>query len=185
MGADMTIEGIPAFRFTPVRREILRKTIESLSEDDLSEQGIDRQSLLNALDFVEEFIGEDEELHSREICHLKFHGMPYGYWITGGLSWGDSPTEMYEKFCQLSQCVPVDTKFHEWAEHDQHKPESDLDIAIKIIQEFVNDVDAAYPDHAANDPRDQHSSLENAWPDLVPTADSARVFLAKVKGGVD
>ena len=88
MGADMTIEGIPAFKFTTERRAILRTTIEGLSEDDLSEQGIDRQSLLNALDFVEEFIGEDEELHSREICHLKFHGMPYGYWIVSAFQTG-------------------------------------------------------------------------------------------------
>ena len=120
MGADMTIEGIPAFKFTTELRAILRTTIEGLSEDDLSEQGIDRQSILNALDFVEEFLGKDEELHSRETCYVKLHGMPYGYWITGGLSWGDSPTEMYEKFWQLSQCVPVDNKFHEWAEND-HK----------------------------------------------------------------
>jgi hypothetical protein len=64
--------------------------------------------ILEALDS-----GED-----REVSWLGLDDLPYQCWITGGLSWGDSPTDIFDSFVVCGELLPVWELLLEFAKED-------------------------------------------------------------------
>tara|TARA_R110002110_G_scaffold247991_1_gene464169 strand:- start:876 stop:1256 length:381 start_codon:yes stop_codon:yes gene_type:complete len=101
MGADFTLATFPYFDMTDDRRERFRDLIINLPASETDE-------------FQEWYGGDDEESYdilediesscstvSRETTTITTHndkGERYELNVTGGMTWGDSPTDAYDAF---------------------------------------------------------------------------------------
>tara|TARA_R110000822_G_scaffold44447_1_gene119159 strand:- start:531 stop:911 length:381 start_codon:yes stop_codon:yes gene_type:complete len=101
MGADFTLATFPYFDMTDDRRERFRELIINLPASETDE-------------FQEWYGGDDEESYdilediesscstvSRETTTITTHndkGERYELNVTGGMTWGDSPTDAYDAF---------------------------------------------------------------------------------------
>jgi hypothetical protein len=70
-----------------------------------------------------------EELHThvdllegihrrRDVAVLHLDRMPYPLAFTGGMSWGDDPTEMFDTFAVLDSLEAVFNQLEQWAQED-------------------------------------------------------------------
>jgi hypothetical protein len=107
MGADFTFQIIPCCKLTPERLAMAKGIIaDAIVEDG---DGDLRDEAHGVLDTYAEDGYEDR----RDVSHLHLHGMVY--YITGGMSWGDSPTEAYDDFGLIQECF---TQFEQWSAED-------------------------------------------------------------------
>jgi hypothetical protein len=124
MGADMCLAGIPVMDITEERLEELRKIVAALPAQELpdydafegQEEDIAwlRDQLRAAVDFL------PKATRSREVCTLGVDDLtPYEYWFSGGLSWGDEPTDAYGHFRRLTLAEPIWRKLVEWAKSEK------------------------------------------------------------------
>jgi hypothetical protein len=93
--------------------------------------------------------------------------MPYAMFFTGGPSWGDDPTLMFETFAALAEVEPLFAQLAQWAIEDAGTgpPAHQEQSALAVLKEFANDVRAAFgtgDGHAVDEER-----LD--WPDLART----------------
>jgi len=105
MGADLMVTKFPRFTVTDNRKQSLKNTIDSLFEsdidemremyffDDESEEEI-KQALLEAV----EFSAEAETRETTSFSEYNQEGERFYSNVTGGMSWGDSPTEAFDQF---------------------------------------------------------------------------------------
>tara|TARA_Y100000034_G_C6866301_1_gene394877 strand:- start:822 stop:1238 length:417 start_codon:yes stop_codon:yes gene_type:complete len=123
MGADFLCASIPAAHIDDEREAGLKKIVAAATEEDfleLTESGVCpdeasdelRQGVFEAL---KEYLLADA---SRETDRRSEAGMDYEVFVTGGMSWGDSPTEIFDAFCVLGSFSPVYNKLEEWAKAD-------------------------------------------------------------------
>lgn len=107
MGADFTFATFPYFDMTDERRESFRESIASLTKNEIDEfqewYGLDDDDY-----DTEELLQDIEDACStcsRETCTMRVHaegGQPYDLNITGGMSWGDPPTDVMSAFERAS-----------------------------------------------------------------------------------
>ena len=121
MGAYMLLYTVPAAEITPPRKTRLidianRFTIRELREWLEEDFGTTRQTILAEIHDAIDVLAVAHEL--RASCRLYFPGMPYPLFVTGGLSWGDEPTELARPFELLSRCTPLDRQLVTWATDD-------------------------------------------------------------------
>jgi hypothetical protein len=142
MGADFRLYGLPACTITPERRVLLEHLIENTTEEDLRDDFLAEYKG----DTLDEYRGRlrvavawyEEWAHkSRETTYRSLEGMPYGLYLTGGLSWGDPPTEAAEHFNLLTPHLEIWKHLRAWAIEDAQKEEKAYDIDAPIPEYLV------------------------------------------------
>ena len=129
MGADLLLCWTPFCGDTPERREEFKRSLRKLSDAELVDECKD------TLDWLIEDSESDTEAaeairdtmlqafreygENRECCSISFPGMDYEMLITGGMSWGDRPTESFREV-EILGAVPADTYrlLEKWAKED-------------------------------------------------------------------
>ena len=103
MGADFTLATFPYFEMTDDRRERFRELIVNLPASETDEfqdwYGLDDEDY--SLEKLIEDIESSCSTVSRETTTITTHnnkGEKYELNVTGGMSWGDSPTDAYDAF---------------------------------------------------------------------------------------
>ena len=121
MGADMTLACAPACDLTPRRVKHIEQVVQAIpdADEDLCELmeslGYDdpahakRQILRCGLESQEE---------GREVTTLHIPGCPYPVQVSGGLSWGDPPTESYTVLEHVARCPQLWQVLEEFARAD-------------------------------------------------------------------
>ena len=103
MGADFTLATFPYFDMTDDRRERFRELIVNLpaSETDefqewygLDEEDYSLEQLLQDIESSCSVVGRE----TTTITSYNDKGERYELNVTGGMSWGDSPTDAYDAF---------------------------------------------------------------------------------------
>ena len=100
MGADFTFSKFPYFDMGDDAREDFRTMIDNLNEDQLSEwedwygEPLDKEDLLED---IEQACGLCSRETATEYAFTE-NGQKYEVNMTGGMSWGDPPTEAYDVF---------------------------------------------------------------------------------------
>ena len=104
MGADFTLATFPYFDMTDDRRERFTELLNNLSPEQTDEfqewYGLDDEDSFHPADLLED-IETACSTCSRETSILTTYndkGEKYELNVTGGMSWGDSPTEAYDAF---------------------------------------------------------------------------------------
>ena len=131
MGAELLIAFTPLCRFTQARDKAFRQLIDGLTPDDLyrfieclgdeldddgaSEDGKVETSKKHLLGQVDD-LAKAVESHESDIC--RWEGMDFHVLITGGLSWGDAPTELFDLFNQFAAVEALWEQLLEWARED-------------------------------------------------------------------
>lgn len=124
MGADFIFQILPLAKLDDKRREQFKKQIDALTLDQLIEMrdsvfpGDDsaediKESLANVLD-------EYSDLMDRRDCGcLTLHGCQFI--LTGGMSWGDDPTNSHRTMEILSQIPGAWELLEAWSVEDRTK----------------------------------------------------------------
>jgi hypothetical protein len=129
MGADFMCSSVPAAHISNTREEELKRIVADATEDDFvdliaycygeieaSEQESEWSGAKELiLGHIETFAGVGD---SREVGRCSWPGMDHDVFITGGMSWGDSPTEAFESFNIIGLFPPVYNQLEEWAKQD-------------------------------------------------------------------
>ena len=104
MGADFTLATFPYFDMTDDRRQRFADLVENLPQEETDEYmewfGLDEEECVSLEDFLDD-IETACSTCSRETSTLTTYndkGEKYELNVTGGMSWGDSPTEAYDAF---------------------------------------------------------------------------------------
>lgn len=123
MGADFCYAVVPKFEWTKQREELLRGVLDRTESSVLRttaenwcldckipELDLDPPEGVSTTDwfaevnqklrdyFFQSIKDAQESGPGREVCELYLPDLPYSCWITGGMSWGDSPTDSYDDF---------------------------------------------------------------------------------------
>ena len=107
MGADFTLATFPYFDMTDDRRERFRELIVNLpaSETDefqdwygLDDEDYSLEELLEDIESCCSVVGRE----TTTITTYNDKGERYELNVTGGMSWGDSPTDAYDAFNRAS-----------------------------------------------------------------------------------
>jgi len=114
MGADFLMSVIPACHLDETRLGIL-KELAKTSEPDGSYDDEDPtdwpEQVINAIARV--------DCEYRDVGTLDLCGWPYPILVSGGMSWGDDPTESYHAFSVIGCCPEIWNKLEEWAKEDK------------------------------------------------------------------
>lgn len=114
MGADLIYSTAPACNLTEDRLARLNQIIEGLPDDDLPDYVDDiddwKDRLRNALEAL--------DTGRRDVSLLDVRRIEFPLLITGGLSWGDSPTDAETCFSDIGECNPLWAQLEEWAKAD-------------------------------------------------------------------
>ncbi len=104
MGANFTLFTFPYFEMTDYRRERFRELIVNLPESETDEfqnwYGLDDEESYNLEELLEDIESSCSTV-SRETTVITTYndkGERYELNVTGGMSWGDSPTDAYDAF---------------------------------------------------------------------------------------
>ena len=129
MGADFLYALAPMYRVTPERLSELRVAIYDIPAQTLREyddayclfgtdNSIEQREMLTAACL---FLGEQYEGTCRDTAILKTHGMDWRAVITGGLSWGDSPTDSFETINMVATVEEVFELLKRWSTEDERE----------------------------------------------------------------
>ena len=104
MGADFTLATFPYFDMTDDRRERFRELIVNLPASETDEfqewYGLDDEESYNSEELLED-IESSCSVVGRETTTITTYndkGERYELNVTGGMSWGDDPTDVYGAF---------------------------------------------------------------------------------------
>jgi len=172
MGADFLLFSLPWAELTEARQKLLHDTIDQLADEDLREIAeavgtFDDADLSEVRAALHTAVGEYMALdHRRDTTTWRHGGDPITRIFTGGLSWGEPPTECCQTFDILVACEPLFELIEGWAEADaaHSQPANPLQA---VLAEFRRDVEAVGREH-----------LAEQWPDLAVTYDKAVAALA-------
>jgi hypothetical protein len=129
MGADFTFTSIPYAELTPDRVDELNAVVDALNEtEDDSDVGWLREIIFGderSLDDIKKrlrqaiaVVSDDRIVYHRETGIGRWVPMDYDVILTGGLSWGDDPTEIFYDINLLANCPQIEQKLLEWARED-------------------------------------------------------------------
>jgi hypothetical protein len=116
MGADFVFAVAPACTLTKERSEELEQIIDTLEYSDCPEWDEEEAELEDVQEGLRAAVSE-YAIESREIG-VFCPDETFPYKVTGGMSWGDAPTEAYQHFLHLEQCPKIWHKLVEWAKED-------------------------------------------------------------------
>ena len=182
MGADFLLYSLPWAPLDDARQKQLHDTIDQLSDDELREVA-DAVGIFDEVDLpavrrvIHTAIGEYVALERRRDTTLWRHGVdPITRIYTGGLSWGDGPTDCCQTFDTIATCPPICELLEHWALGDARSdaaatrtPGRD-NVLQAVLTEFCKDVEAVGREQVAKE-----------WPDLVVTYDRAKAALPGVR----
>src|SRR6266478_8073747 len=132
MGADFLMYSAPKCQLTPERLSLAQGAIQGMTdrqilssleafegltyaEEDQAEGCAEyRQQLLKDLEFYSDPCGP-------EVIDWTPPGCDRGFYFTGGMSWGDSPTEAADIFRRLSSCPKLWRLLDRWAVADERQ----------------------------------------------------------------
>ena len=104
MGADFTLATFPYFDMTDDRRERFRELIVNLPASETDEfqdwYGLDGDEDCSLEDLLDDIESSCSTVN-RETCTITTYndrGERYELNVTGGMTWGDSPTDAYDAF---------------------------------------------------------------------------------------
>lgn len=138
MGADMIIHMIPASDLTDERIASLHEAVKTLPDE--------------SLDYIRECIMFDESyeevrtaLHGsvdelaqmpggRDVTCWQGEPLLYPVWISGGLSWGDLPTEACNIMATIGAVSEIWALLREWAEEDSTPKMAELEEIVTPAQ---------------------------------------------------
>lgn len=120
MGADFMCTSLPACQLTIERKNSLLELVENTKQEDMEGWAVD------AYDEVEDFkvalrcaLDEYEVApNSHEVGDWQPEGSPYNVFFTGGMSYGDAPTEAFDGFIDLDNHGLIYNKLREFAIED-------------------------------------------------------------------
>ena len=125
MGADFTLAKTPVFNMTEDRKKILAEELSNLTPDDYEnlrmdlfwDDESDTQIQEGCLEFIERVmdLGEPRDCGTGWEYNEKGERMMVLY--TGGMSWGDAPTDHYDLISCLSY-IPVSETIERFAIED-------------------------------------------------------------------
>lgn len=121
MGADFIYGVLPSCDVTDERRKELEDTIngftefEGMAEDRFETIDEMKESMLAAVETY------DNSENRRDCSLLHLPDMTYNAVITGGMSWGDNPTEAEDDFNILADSSTVWALLEKWAKEDWAK----------------------------------------------------------------
>lgn len=114
MGADFLMAKFPKFNFNDDRKEQFRQAITSVTEDDMEYLRdcyyFNSQSLGEIVENLLETIEKASSLENRETGEWQEYdkdGNAVYMTYTGGMSWGDMPTEAFYSLDKASHLEPV------------------------------------------------------------------------------
>ena len=119
MGAEFILYTLPSCEMTTQRAAALEQCLAAVPEEDLAELASEygdtdeaRQRIREAIGFVSSARGR------RDVSEFYVPGMPYRLQATGGLSWGDFPTDAAGEFALIGGCRQLFAQVAEWARCD-------------------------------------------------------------------
>lgn len=129
MGADMVIYMLPACDLTDDRMEVLGNIVENLDNseldgilEDVGLVGVMEGSRNEAKEAFRDLLTAMQDLYDSRQVQLwgtASNGpLKYPVLITGGLSFGDDPTEACSTMQQVGASVEIWDKLAEWARED-------------------------------------------------------------------
>jgi len=178
MGADFLLYSLPWAELTEARQKQLHDTIDQLVDEDLREiaeavgtlDDMDRSKVRAALHTaVGEYVALDNR---RDTTAWRHGGDPITRIYTGGLSWGDGPTDCCQTFDTIATCTPICQLLERWALEDARtdtatsRPTDSDNAWRSVLAEFCNDIEVVGREQVADD-----------WPDLVVTYDKAKAAM--------
>lgn len=123
MGADFLYTIIPKAEPSDERKAKLAVACQSvpITRDD-AEMLLGSDNVEEAKQVLAKFANEYWELgQRRDTSTLKIKPQDPAFIITGGMSWGDGPTETYDQLCVIENLTDIWDLLLEWAEEDVKK----------------------------------------------------------------
>ena len=129
MGADLLLAFIPYPKMTEERQNQIGAIIDALTFEDIEEyvecdtrhgdvETDGRDAVLTDIkNDIRRIFDEYEQMpSSRSVGMVTIRG--YTYLFTGGLSWGDSPSDVFDDITMLTQIDPIYRQLESWAVAD-------------------------------------------------------------------
>lgn len=133
---------LPKFHITPKRIAELHSLVDG-SESNFLVENYDNEE--DWKEVVHDHIDDLESIDpSREVGFFyDSRTMRHPFWITGGMSWGEKPTEACNTFEILDDCVRLYDKMAEWsiADFGKQTPTYASQETIDQIKEWENQED--------------------------------------------
>ncbi len=126
MGADFMFTVSPRCELTPERKRRVKETIRAIRDEKLLEVvndywplGLDDESTPAQIRVeLYKAVLEVAEIENRDTSNLRLTGMDWVANITGGMSWGDSPTESFNLMSGVTCFDPVYDLMKEFSRED-------------------------------------------------------------------
>ncbi len=141
MGADFLFAATPRFNPTPERCREIKTFLREYPEDKLFELvgdywilGLDDESTAKEIRLrIYEAVLEAAEYETRETSTLCMPGMGFEATITGGMSWGDSPTEAFDVISGLENFGDLWELMQKFSSEDNEDDKSKRNKLIKKL----------------------------------------------------
>lgn len=125
MGADMLVYLLPDCELTNERLQALKEAFGNLTDDERSAlvgpqcglKSLGYESSEDALAACAEEYGDFK--YRRDVAQVMPPNSELHWLVTGGLSWGDHPTDSCESFELLGECAPAFDLLLKWAIEDR------------------------------------------------------------------
>lgn len=118
MGADLILSAVPACELTEDRRKALDAIVEGLADNDFPDFEDSIEAWRGRLNDALECYAEGER---RDVSRIQLPGMAFPYLISGGMSWGDEPTDACSHFSDIVECNALWNELEEYARQDAAK----------------------------------------------------------------
>jgi len=126
MGADFMYAVCPRCELTQERKKRIKDTIRAISDEELLDAvisycalGLDDESTPAQIRVeLYKAVLENAEIENRETSWVRFDGMDWIANITGGMSWGDSPTESFDSMAGINDFESVYELMKEFSRED-------------------------------------------------------------------
>lgn len=126
MGADFMFTVSPRCELTHERKRRIKETIRAISDEDLLSVvdnymplGLDDESAPDQIRVeLYKAVLENAEIERRDTSYIRLEGMDWVANITGGMSWGDSPTGSFDSMSAIAYFDPVYELMKEFSRED-------------------------------------------------------------------
>lgn len=124
MGADFLFAAAPQPTLNEERKQAIKDLLEQIPYQDMLDVdndfgGFDDTSSAEAMrKELFDTIVEVCEMDNRETSNIQLDGMDWMGVITGGMSWGDTPTDSFETIATINRFPPVWDLLKHFAQED-------------------------------------------------------------------
>lgn len=126
MGADFMFTVSPRCELTDERKRRIKNVIRAIPDkellkvvDDYYPLGLDDEATPEEIRVtLYRAVLENAEIENRETSWVQLDGMDWVANITGGMSWGDSPTESFDSMSSIACFDPVYELMKEFSRED-------------------------------------------------------------------